>query len=148
MAQSGSFVVKCFNREGTWCRKEGRMNFDLFGDLELIEVKPTVHGGGHKCNKVTIGSKKNVITISKGLMEDLPWADTERVNLYACGNMFVFKKHKVGLVKVKRTKNGGGRITGMNVCLEILSRCKGNRHFEGEVQEDAIFFKPIAKGEI
>ena len=91
MAQSGSFVVKCFNREGAWCRKEGRMNFDLFGDLELIEVKPSVHGGGRKCNKVTIGSKKNVITISKGLMEDLPWADTERVNLYACGNMFVFK---------------------------------------------------------
>lgn len=115
---------------------------NLWGEFELIEVNSCSRQKGY----ITISKSKNVLNIASKFMKQLPWADEERVNLYRLGETFALRPHKVGLIRVRRHKNGGSQIPSTNLCLEILSRSKSCMKFEGWVEEDTLFFKPV-KGE-
>ena len=115
----------------------------LMGELELINVTPNAQTK----RECSISDSKSVFSISAQLGRDLGWNDVERVNLYRAGSTFVLKPDKVGLMKVVKVTKGSEsrKICNKNFCIEVLSRCRSARKFDGWAEGDnpkMLFFKP------
>lgn len=116
---------------------------NLLEGFELVQFEACARSTG----KIRINKDKNVMTISSTYMAKLGWGNPERVNLRCCGSTFALEPNKVGLITVRHnTGSNGGIITSKNFCLEVLSRTRSCREFEGWVEEGILFFKPV-KGE-
>ena len=120
------------------------LNTDLFGTLEKIDF--TVNARRERdLNAVTITANKGVLAISAKLIRELGWEEGTRLDLYNVGTLFVLKPAKAGLATLKFAKASTwkqAKIYSKNMCLEILSRCRSNRFFEGEVQDGMLLFRP------
>ena len=119
-------------------RKKPMLRTNLLDGFELIEVKKATRTTG----SIKVTADKKVMNISVKYMKELGWGDKERVNLRCLGSTFALEPNKVGLVTVHLHKNGGGVITSKNFCLEVLSRAKSCRDYEGWVEEGVLFFRP------
>ena len=120
------------------------LNTDLFGTLEKIEFTVGTRRE-RNLNAVTITANKGVLTISAQLIRKLGWKEGTRLDLYNVGTLFVLKPAKAGLATLRFTKASTweqAKIYSKNMCLEILSRCRSNRFFEGEVQDGMLLFRP------
>ena len=113
------------------------LNQSLLDKFELIEVKSVDRSTG----RITINKDKNTFNISTKYIKQLDWKNNERVNLRGYGGTFALVPDKVGLIKV-HINNNGGIITSVNFCLEVLSRTKSCRVFEGWVEDNVLFFRP------
>ena len=113
---------------------------NLWGKFELVQFAT-----GREKGYITISADKKQMNISSKFVKELDWEDKTRVNLYRFGETFALEKDKVGLITIHKNGNSGA-ITSSNFCLEILSRTKSCRKFEGWVEDGILFFKP-AKGE-
>lgn len=113
---------------------------NLWGKFELVQIST-----GREKGDIRISDNKKAMNISSKYMKQLGWEDKTRVNLYRFGETFALEKDKVGLLTIHKNGNSGA-ITSSNFCLEILSRTKSCKVFEGWVEDGILFFKPM-KGE-
>lgn len=112
---------------------------NLLDGFELVEIKTTRNLKG----LVTISNDRSRLSISTKFTNELNWENGERVNLRRLGETFALVPDKVGLIKVHIFDKGGAMVTSKNVCLEILARTKSCKNFEGWVEENILFFKPM-----
>jgi hypothetical protein len=110
---------------------------NLLDGFDLIKIKSVTRATG----SIRISKDKKSMNISTKYMRELGWKNKERVNLRCCGSTFALEPDKVGLITV-HLQNGGGIITSTNFCLEVLSRTRSCREYEGWVEQGILFFKP------
>lgn len=110
---------------------------NLLDGFELIEV----NGSRNTDGVIRISSDKRRFTIPTKYIKELGWKDKQRVNLRCKGNLFALEPNKVGLMTI-HARNGAGQITSTNFNIEILSRTKSCREYDGWVEDGWLFFKP------
>lgn len=111
---------------------------NLMDGFELIEVKCVSRANG----AIRISNDKKVMNISAKYIKELGWKNKERVNLKGKGGTFALEPCKTGLVTVHVNSSGGGAITSVNFCIEVLSRTRSCREYEGWTEGDVLFFRP------
>lgn len=110
---------------------------NLMDGFELIEVKCVSRANG----AIRISNDKKVMNISAKYIKELGWKDKERVNLKGKGETFMLEPNKVGLITV-HAMGSAGQITSTNFNIEVLSRTKSCREYEGWTEENVLFFRP------
>lgn len=110
---------------------------NLLDGFELIEINCTRNTD----NIIRISADKRRFTIPIKYMRELGWKDKQRVNLRCKGTTFALEPDKVGLMTI-HSPNGAGQITSTNFNIEVLSRTKSCREYEGWVEDDCLFFRP------
>ena len=111
---------------------------NLLDGFELIEV----NGSRNTDSIIRISADKRRFTIPARFMKALGWKDKERVNLRGRGETFALVPDKVGLITVHSVGGSAGQITSTNFNIEVLSRTKSCREYEGWVEDNVLFFRP------
>lgn len=113
------------------------LSTDLYDGFELIEINCSRNTD----NIIRISADKRRFTIPTKYMRELGWKDKERVNLKGKGETFMLEPNKVGLITV-HAMGSAGQITSTNFNIEVLSRTKSCREYEGWTEENVLFFRP------
>lgn len=113
------------------------LSTDLYDGFELIEINCSRYTD----NIIRISADKRRFTIPTKYMRELGWKDKERVNLKGKGETFMLEPNKVGLITV-HAMGSAGQITSTNFNIEVLSRTKSCREYEGWTEENVLFFRP------
>lgn len=111
---------------------------NLLDGFKIIEINCT----RNMDSLIRISADKRRFTIPTRFMKELGWEDKKRVNLAVMGETFALVPDKVGLVTVHRVGGSAGQITSTNFNIEILSRTKSCREYEGWVEDNVLFFRP------
>ena len=111
---------------------------NLLDGFELIEIKSARNTN----SLIRISADKRRFTIPTRFMKELGWEDKTRVNLAVMGKTFALVPDKVGLITIHCISGSAGQITSTNFNIEILSRTKSCKEYEGWVEDNVLFFRP------
>lgn len=110
---------------------------NLLDGFKIIEINCTRNTD----NLIRISADKRRFTIPARFMRELGWEGKKRVNLAVMGETFALVPDKVGLITVNHSASTG-QITSANFNIEVLSRTRSCREFEGWVEGNILFFRP------
>lgn len=115
----------------------------MIGDITDVFERMDIKSRRRTQGMITMSKDKRKVIISTVYTEKAGWKNGERLDPFRSGETFLLKPSKAGVLTLKLQSSSSGIIYSTDYVLEVMAFSHSSTKFEGWVEDDRLFFKPV-----